>query len=196
MDQPIASTKKVYALLSPHLDERTRRLWCAAQAQSLGHGGITRVHEATGVSRPCLTRGLQDLTASALSGGALRRPGGGRKRVTQPDPALLADLDAWIEPTKRGDPICGLRWTCKSTRHLAGELRAQGHPVSHTTVAEELHLQKYSLKGNRKTQEGSAHPDRNAQFLHIHGTASMPAPWGSRDLHRHEEERNQRELQE
>ena len=168
----MAAMKKTTVLLSPHLDERTRRLWCAAQAQALGHGGVTRVQEATGVSRPCLTRGMKDLAASPFPEGAVRRPGGGRKRVTEHDPALLVALDALLEPTKRGDPMCGLRWTCKSTRNLARELTAPGHAVSHTTVAEELHLQKYSLKGNRKTQEGASHPDRNAQFLHIHATAS------------------------
>jgi hypothetical protein len=172
MDSPLAAMKKTYLLLSPHLDERIRRLWCAAQAQAIGHGGITRVQEVTGVSRPCIARGLKDLAAAPPPIGAVRQPGGGRKRVTEHDPALFAALDALIEPTQRGDPMRGLRWTCKSTRNLARELTATGHAVSHTTVAEELHLQKYSLKGNRKTQEGASHPDRNAQFLHIHETAS------------------------
>ena len=158
--------------LAPHLDERTRRLWCAAQAQSLGHGGITNVQKATGVSRPRITRGIRDLCEPALDHGTVRRSGGGRKRVTKGDATLLSDLDALIEPTKRGDPMRGLRWTCKSTRQLAKALVVKGHKVSHTTVADELHLQKYSLKGNRKTQEGSSHPDRNAQFLHIHETSS------------------------
>ena len=173
MDSIIASIAKTYALLAPHLDERTQRLWCAAQAQSLGHGGITEVQKATGVSRPRITRGMQDLRTHLLEHGAVRRSGGGRKRLTMGDATLLANLDALIEPTKRGDPMRGLRWTCKSTRQLAKALVAKGHRVSHTTVADELHLQKYSLKGNRKTQEGSSHPDRNAQFLHIHETSSM-----------------------
>jgi len=172
MDSIITSLSKTYALLSPHLDERTRRLWCAAQAQSQGHGGITNVQRATGVSRPRITRGIQDLRKRALDHGTIRRSGGGRKRITKGDTTLLSDLDALIEPTKRGDPMRGLRWTCKSTRQLAKALVAKGHKVSHTTVADELHLQKYSLKGNRKTQEGSSHPDRNAQFLHIHETSS------------------------
>ncbi len=172
MDSTTVAMKKTYLLLSPHLDERLRRLWCAAQAQAIGHGGITRVQEVTGVSRPCITRGLKDLAVAPLPVGVIRQPGGGRKRVTENDPALLAALDALIDPTQRGDPMRGLRWTCKSTRNLARALTTQGHAVSHTTVAEELHLQKYSLKGNRKTQEGASHPDRNAQFLHIHETAS------------------------
>ena len=173
MDSIITSLSKTYALLAPHLDERTRRLWCAAQAQSLGHGGITNVQKATGVSRPRITRGIQDLREPALDHGTIRRSGGGRKRVTKGDATLLSDLDELIEPTKRGDPMRGLRWTCKSTRQLSKALVAKGHKVSHTTVADELHLQKYSLKGNRKTQEGSSHPDRNAQFLHIHETSSV-----------------------
>lgn len=173
MDSILASLAKTYALLAPHLDERTQRLWCAAQAQSLGHGGITEVQKATGVSRPRITRGMQDLHTHLLEHDAVRRSGGGRKRLTMGDASLLANLDALIEPTKRGDPMRGLRWTCKSTRQLAEALVAKGHRVSHTTVADELHLQKYSLKGNRKTQEGSSHPDRNAQFLHIHEISSM-----------------------
>ena len=172
MDPIVKSLKKTYALLAPHLDERTKRLWCAAQSQSLGHGGITKVQRATGVSRPRIMRGIRDLLEPVLEQGVVRRSGGGRKRLTKSDATLLADLDALIEPTKRGDPMCGLRWTCKSTRQLARALVAKGHKVSHTTVAEELHLQQYSLKGNRKTQEGLSHPDRNAQFLHIHETSS------------------------
>jgi DDE family transposase len=172
METTMAAMKKCYALLSPHLDERTRRLWCAAQARALGHGGVTRVQEATGVSRPRITRGKRDLDVPPFPDGHVRRPGGGRKRVATDDPTLLSDLDALIEPTKRGDPMCGIRWTCKSTRNLANELCTKGHRVSHTTVAGELHLQKYSLQGNQKTKEGSSHPDRNAQFEHIHATAS------------------------
>ena len=170
METTMRAVKKSYKLIAPHLDERTRRLWCAAQAQALGHGGITAVQEATGVSRPCITRGKKDI-ASPMHG-RIRRVGGGRKRVTAQDETLLTDLNTLVEPTTRGDPMCGIRWTCKSTRKLAKELRAKGHRVSHTTVAEELRAQKFSLQGNRKTQEGSSHPDRNAQFLYIHETAT------------------------
>ncbi len=168
MDQITTSLSNTYKLLVPHLDERTVRLWCAAQAQALGHGGITSVHKATGVSRARITRGIQELLEPSLDQGKVRHSGGGRKRVTASDPTLLEDLDKLIEPTKRGDPMSGLRWTCKSTRQLAKALTEKGHNVSHTTVAEELHLQKYSLKGNRKTQEGSSQTDRSALFMHIH----------------------------
>jgi len=168
----MAALEKRYALIAPHLDERTKRLWCAAEARSLGHGGVTVVQRATHVSRPRITRGKKDLDEKPFADGRVRRPGGGRKRVAEKDPALLADLDAIIEPTVRGDPMRGIRWTCKSTRHLATELCAKGHKVGSTTVGKELRAQKYSLQGNRKTQEGASHPDRNAQFQHIHDTAT------------------------
>lgn len=167
METTLTAMKKSYELISPHLDERTRRLWCAAEAKAIGHGGIVAVQKATGVSRPRITRGKKDLDAPPMSDGRIRRTGGGRKYVTIKDSTLLVDLDALIEPMKRGDPMSGIRWTCKSTRRLAKELCSQKHRVSHTTVAKELHRQKYSLQGNRKTQEGSSHPDRNAQFEHI-----------------------------
>ncbi|MBI3618742.1 ISAzo13 family transposase [Candidatus Peregrinibacteria bacterium] len=173
MESPMATLEKSYKLIAPHLDERARRLWCAAQARALGRGGVTSVWEATGVSRPRITRGKSDLDASPFPDGRIRRSGGGRKRVTTNDPALLCDRDALIEPMKRGDPMSGIRWTCKSARKLAKELCAKGHRVGSTTVAGELHLQKYSLQGNQKTKEGSSNHDRNAQFLHIHETATM-----------------------
>lgn len=172
MDTTMAAMKKSWTIIAPHLDERTRRLWCAAQAKALGHGGVTKVQAATGVSRPCITRGKTDIDAPPSADGRIRRVGGGRKRVAVQDATLLADLDALVEPTTRGDPMCGIRWTCKSTRRLAKELCAKGHTVSHTTVAGELKGQKYSLQGNRKTEEGSSNPDRNAQFEHIHATAT------------------------
>lgn len=170
MESPKEALKKRYELIAPHLDERTKRLWCAAEAQSLGHGGVTQVQEVTGVSRSCITRGKHDLEDAPV--GRVRRPGGGRKRTVAKDPELLADLDALLEPTVRGDPMRGLRWTCKSTRKLAQELSAKGHTVGASTIGKELRAQKFSLQGNRKTQEGSKHPDRNAQFEHIHATAS------------------------
>jgi len=168
----MAALEKRYALMAPHLDERTERLWCAAEARSIGHGGVTMVQRATGISRPRITRGKQHLEEQPLAGGRVRKPGGGRKCVTKKDPTLLSDLDALIDPTVRGDPMRGIRWTCKSTRTLARELCEKGHIVGSTTVGKELRAQKYSLQGNRKTQEGSSNPDRNKQFLHIHETAS------------------------
>jgi len=157
-----------YTALAPVLTERSRRLWAATEARALGRGGIERVKQATGLARSTIERGIQELASGeTLSPERTRRPGGGRKRATDKDVTLAADLDALVEPTASGDPDSPLRWTSKSVRRLAKELRAQGHEVSHTLVAELLQASGYSLQGNRKTREGPQHPDRDAQFRYI-----------------------------
>jgi len=154
--------------LAPFLNERTRRLFTAAEAAALGRGGITAVMRATGVSRRAIAVGLAELHALPPGPGSpLRRPGGGRKRRVQTDPTLQADLERLIDPVTRGDPESPLRWTCKSVRKLAEELRGLGHATSRRLVAALLHELGYSLQANRKTIEGKSHPDRNAQFACI-----------------------------
>jgi hypothetical protein len=126
------------------------------------------VKQATGLARSTIERGIRELeSGEPLSPERTRRPGGGRKRATDKDVTLSADLDALVEPTASGDPDSPLRWTSKSVRRLAEELRAQGHEVSHTLVAELLQTSGYSLQANRKTREGPQHPDRDAQFRYI-----------------------------
>jgi len=167
MDAPAAIERR-FALLTGVLDERTRRLVAAAEALVLGWGGATAVARATGVSRRAIREGIRELQApQAVSAGRVRRPGGGRKRTLTADPTLLGDLERLVEPVTRGDPESPLRWTCKSVRRLAAELRQQGHVVSHRLVAEALRELGYSLQANRKTLEGAGHPDRDAQFEHL-----------------------------
>jgi len=161
-----------YDPLKRSLNERNRRLWAAAEARSLGRGGVAAVMAATGMSSATLSKGLWELEAEAagetvLPAGRVRRPGGGRKRATDKQPGLSKALAALVEPTARGDPEQGLRWTCKSTSKLAAELRKQGFRVGPRTVAKELKEQEYSLQSNRKTREGKSHPDRDAQFAYI-----------------------------
>jgi len=168
-DLPIAAKFKA---LGPILNEQGRRLWAATEAMVLGRGGVSLVAQATGLSRPTIYAGIRELRGeqAAIPGrgqGRSRRSGGGRKRRVAHDPALLTDLEALVEPTTRGDPQSPLRWTCKSVRRLAQELRAQGHQVSPQVVGNLLHEADYSLQGTRKTREGGKHPDRNAQFEHI-----------------------------
>ena len=163
--------KTKYEALKPELDERARRLWAATEALSLGHGGVTTVARATGLAESTVRLGKKELRSPSTSSDAprrLRRPGAGRKSRTTQDEQLLQALDALVEPTTRGDPMSPLRWTCKSTRRLAKELGRQGHHVSHSTVGQLLKALNYSLQGTRKTREGTAHPDRNAQFEYIH----------------------------
>lgn len=155
------------ARLWPHLDERARRLFAASEARDLGHGGVSLVSRACGLSRVTITKGLRELDEAPLPAGRVRRPGAGRPRSEVSDPDLVESLDALVEPTSRGDPESPLRWTSKSTRALAGELTAAGHPISHETVAQLLRHLEYSLQGTRKTEEGEQHPDRDAQFRFI-----------------------------
>ena len=160
--------KRRFELLASHLDERTRRLMAASEAVAIGRGGATAVARATGVSRRVIGAGIKELTDAPTAGAVrIRRPGGGRKRRTDTDPTLGGDLERLVEPVTRGDPESPLRWTCKSVRKLAGELRRIGHQVSHQLVPELLHDLGYSLQANRKTLEGASHPDRDAQFEHL-----------------------------
>jgi hypothetical protein len=161
-----------YQALRPSLNERARRLWAATEARSLGRGGIAAVIAATGMSSATVYKGLGELDAAkagatALPPGRIRQPGGGRKRAREQQPGLIEVLKRVVDPTIRGDPESPLRWTCKSTRNLADELRRQGFCVGPRTVAKELAEQGFSLQANRKTREGGSHPDRDAQFAHI-----------------------------
>lgn len=164
----VETLHRKYTALEPELTERSRRLWAATEARALGHGGIALVERATGVSRSTISRGLRELESGEVLGPErTRRRGGGRKRATEKDPTLLPDLESLVEPTASGDPDSPLRWTSKSVRKLADELTTMGHEVSHKLVADLLHELRYSLQANRKTREGSHHPDRDAQFGYI-----------------------------
>ena len=163
--------KQRYALISPFLDERQRRLYLAAEAKVIGYGGVSTVSRMTGVSRSAISAGYEDYDQAKekiLSPGRIRKEGGGRKRTVATDVTLKTDLEALIEPVTRGDPESPLRWTCKSVRNLSDELNRMGHKTSHRMVAELLHEMDYSLQANRKTLEGESHPDRNAQFEFIY----------------------------
>jgi len=169
----IATIRRKYKALRPVFDERSRRLWAAAEVRAAGRGGFTAVVKATGLSPHALSRGLRELDSKEpVDPQRVRRPGGGRKSAKSLDPELTGMLERLVEPASRGDPQSPLRWTCKSTRSLAKELCAAGHQVSHTLVAQLLRDLGYSLQGNRKTREGKDHPDRDAQFEFINAAAA------------------------
>ncbi len=160
--------REKYLALRGALDERARRLWAATEARAAGRGGFTAVLQATGMSSRTLARGMRELdSGERLPPTRVRRPGGGRKAAKILDPSLVVALEELVEPVTRGDPESPLRWTCKSLRRLSEELRAQGYQASHTLVGQLLHEAGYSLQANRKTREGTNHPDRNAQFEHL-----------------------------
>ena len=170
----IERIRRKYKTLRSALNERARRLWAGTEAKELGWGSVTAVAEATGMSRMTVRAGMLELQTAGKSrsrkeGGTprIRRRGGGRKNLLEHDPQLLAVLEALIEPTARGEPDSPLRWTIRSTRVLADTLGKKGHTVSHTAVANLLDEAGFSLQANRKTREGKAHPDRDAQFHYI-----------------------------
>ena len=152
-----------YIALVGELDERGRRRWAATEAVSLGWGGIAAVAEATGISDRTIRNGIRELKgADPLSADRQRRPGAGRQAREAEQPELIGRLESLVEPVARGDPMSPLRWSCKSTRTLADELKRQGFQVSPRKVGELLKTKGYSLQANRKTREGKQHPDRKA----------------------------------
>jgi len=166
----VASLKEKLETLWPHLDERAKRLLAASEARQLGYGGISKVSRACGLSRVTITKALVELDLAPSKPGRIRRSGGGRRSLVDLDPELPAALENLVDPLARGDPESPLRWTSKSTRVLAAELAEQDHQISHEKVAQILRSMDYSLQCNRKTEEGTDHPDRDAQFQHINAT--------------------------
>jgi hypothetical protein len=165
---------KKYKQLSPFLNEKAKRLWCASEASIIGYGGASIVKRATNISRPTITKGLKELSMSASTADLIRIRGigGGRKSITQKSPEVLIALDKLIDPATRGDPENPLRWSSKSTIKLAKELNTQGHKITQQSVYKLLKQQDYSMKSNRKSQEGKEdHPDRDAQFNFINEQA-------------------------
>jgi hypothetical protein len=165
-----AAIKLRYRALDPLLDERGRRRFAAAEALAAGRGGVAAVTRITGIARSTIDRGLAELRGEAAPQAAcdrVRRKGGGRRSLAATDPTLLVDLKTLVEPTTRGDPMAPLLWTAKSLRNLAAGLRELGHRIGHNVVADLLREMGYSLQANRKTLEGSNHPDRDAQFGYI-----------------------------
>jgi hypothetical protein len=162
-----AGLAEVFSGLRPVLDERQRRALAGVTARALGRGGVARVAALSGMSRKTVSTAVAEVDAGLEPSVRVRRPGAGRKKLVEVDPDLLLALDALVEPESRGDPMCRLRWTCKSTRKLAGELTVEGHPVSSWTVAQLLHYLEYSLQANAKEREGAQHPDRDGQFRYL-----------------------------
>ena len=160
--------KEKFDSVWPLLDERTRRIMAASEAKALGYGGVSLVSRACGLSRKAISKGICEIQEGSTPGeGRIRQPGAGRKPIMVTDPQLVTALEELIDEQTRGDPESPLRWICMSTRAIANQLGRQRHPVSHTKAAQILHELDYSLQGNRKTEEGKDHPDRDAQFRYI-----------------------------
>lgn len=159
----------LFARVNPHLDERQRRVLAGSVARGLGRGGIVAVAEATGMSRSTVQGAVAQIDEGMKVSDRVRAPGGGRPRLVDTDPTLRSDLDSLVDPETRGDPMCPLRWTTKSTEHLAQALREMGHVVSADTVGRLLVEMGYSLQAPAKENEGAQHLDRDAQFRYLNG---------------------------
>ena len=169
--EEILNIKSRFESIKNHLDEKTKRLFCAAEAQIFGRGGIKKVHQATNVSEKTISKGLKELNQPDIldkNKNKIRKSGGGRKKAIDKNPQLEKALLELVEPTVRGEPQSSLLWTTKSLRKLSAELIDKGFNASHTVVGDILKANKFSLQANRKTDEGSGHIDRDKQFNHIH----------------------------
>jgi hypothetical protein len=156
-----------FAAVERDLNERSRRLLAAAEAKTAGYGGIAAVHQATGIARSTIGRGLKDLADPGALSGEVRRAGGGCPSLIEKDPRILESLRQLVEPATMGDPMRPLMWVSKSHAKLAAALREIGHKVADSSIPKLLGLLKYRRQVNRKTLEGSDNPDRDAQFEHI-----------------------------
>jgi hypothetical protein len=161
-----------YAAVSPVLDERSRRLWAAAESRAIGYGGDALVSAATGLARETIRKGRREVEAGVTSTPRIRRAGAGRPRIATVQPGVMEALGRLVDPVTRGDPTSALRWTCKSRAKLAAALCAGGWRISSTTVGRLLHQLGYRLHAVQKRREGASHPDRNGQFEHINATAA------------------------
>jgi DNA-binding phage protein len=179
-DAELLAIEKKYDAISYCLNERGRRLWAAAEAESYGRGGIALVCQATGLSNATLHKGLKELRdPTPPTDCRLRKAGGGRKKITEKNKEILGVLDSLVDPTARGDPESHLKWTSKSVRNLSKELSNKGFQVSFRTIASLLKELDYSLQSNKKTKEGCSHEDRDAQFQYINESVT--------DLHSREQ---------
>ena len=156
----VESITRKYAALHDCLTEKGKRLWAAAESLSYGHGGVILVSQATNIARSTIHRGIKEIqTGNTSIEKGIRKPGGGRKKLSEKQEKLMNTLNGLVEPTSRGDPESPLRWTCKSTRNLEKELQNQGYEIGYRTIAHLLHGLEYSLQSNKKTLEGASHED-------------------------------------
>jgi Rhodopirellula transposase DDE domain len=162
-----ADLSVMFATVMPLLNERQRRVLAGAQARALGRGGIATVARASGLARATVQKAVAEVDAGVEANAPVRRAGAGRKQLIDKDRHLLVNLDELVEPSARGDPMCPLRWTSKSTGHLAEALMARGHAVSADTVGRLLKAMEFSLQATAKQLEGTQHPDRDAQFVYL-----------------------------
>ncbi len=167
----VKDVKERYDRISGTMNELSKRLWAGNECLSIGHGGIGIVSMATGMARSTVVKGRNEVTAGKRPDGRVRGRGAGRKRSVEINPGLIEKLQEIVAPFTRGDPQSSILWTSKSLRNLSRELKKYGYNISYRTVRFMLRDMGYSLKSNRKSNEGKSEPDRNEQFEHINNKA-------------------------
>lgn len=157
-----------YLVIKNESNERFQRIWAATEAISLGHGGVTIVHKATGISKSRIIRGKKDVSnGGGIEKNRVRRKGAGRKPLEETDSGITEKILSIADIDSIGDPESPLRWTTKSLRRISGALKKQGHTISHSKVGEILKREGFSLQATRKRHEGKSHTDRDKQFDYI-----------------------------
>ena len=167
-------TQKRIETMLPLLNERQSRIYLGVEAQSLGWGGVSKIHRLSGANRQTIAEGIREIEQEAIVEaviGRVRKEGGGRKKEVEKKPQLLLDLMEIVNPHIMGDPEKPLIWSSKSVRKIKGVLLERGYKISHETIRKCLKLLGFSLQSNKKTKEGGDHPDRDAQFEHINAVA-------------------------
>jgi len=168
----------------PYLNERQKRIYLASESKQLGHGGIGIVSDISGINRNTITRGKVELekhntsedpadeSSVVIDTTRIRRPGAGRKPITESQPGIEDKLLSLVDEASYGNPMNPLRWTTKSLRHLASALEKEGFKICFKKVGQLLEQMGFSLQQNQKMlQVGDQHPDRDTQFKHINDTA-------------------------
>jgi len=156
------------------LNEAQRRWLVGREALRRGRGGIQRMVEESGLSKPTILKGIRELRGKrklSTEEGRVRTPGGGRKPIEEHDPEITRLLEHVMDESTVGDPMSPLKWNSKSTYQIQEYLAGRGHRVSEDTIQRRLRKLDYSLQANRKDKEGEAHADRDQQFRYINQTA-------------------------
>jgi hypothetical protein len=177
----ILTLKVKIETVMPTLNEYQRRIFLSAKAKALGHGGISLVSRISGVSRQTLTEGMKELNkAKNMEVGRSRKAGGGRKRIIETQPGVVAALEELVEAHTKGDPMRELLWTNKSLRNLEKGLAGKGFKICYRVIGDLLKQQGYGLQADKKALTITAsHPDRDAQFEHINDESKRAVAEGN-----------------
>lgn len=151
------------------LNEQQRRWYVAQEASKMGHGGIKRMSEITGMHVNTIRRGRRELDNGLADRpvNRVRVSGGGRPSIEKKEASTASTLKVLVENETGGDPMSKKKWIRRSLRNLSKDMQKQGCSASHETVRKLLKKHDYSLQSNRKSLASTSPPDRDTQFRYI-----------------------------